>query len=80
MFVHAVYFWLKPELNQADGYHPNGKGVDVMVEGMYPLVDAALRYKISVLQQDQWQRQVNGMNGGDEPKIVFPTGDAPLPQ
>jgi acyl-CoA thioesterase-1 len=41
--------WGNPDLNLADGYHPNGKGVDVMVEGMYRLVDTGLRWKWEAL-------------------------------
>jgi acyl-CoA thioesterase-1 len=40
----------------ADGYRPNAQGVDIMVEGMYRLVDAGLRWKIWVLQQEQYLR------------------------
>jgi acyl-CoA thioesterase I len=35
-----------PKLTLADGYHPNSKGVEVMVEGMYRLIDAGLRWKM----------------------------------
>jgi acyl-CoA thioesterase-1 len=39
----------------ADGYTPNAQGVDIMVEGMYRLVDYGLRWKMQVLQQEQYQ-------------------------
>ncbi|MGI9481123.1 MAG: arylesterase [Hyphomicrobiales bacterium] len=32
----------RPELNQADGMHPNGKGVGVIVAGILPLVEEVL--------------------------------------
>jgi acyl-CoA thioesterase I len=34
------------KLTLADGVHPNSKGVDIIVEGTYRMVDAALRWKI----------------------------------
>lgn len=59
----------QPELNLADGYHPNGKGVDVMVEGSYRLVDAALRWKMEDIRyreeyQKQWLERANGVAPG----------------
>lgn len=41
----------KPEYTLADGYHPNAQGVDIMVEKVYPLVDAGLRWKWGVKYQ-----------------------------
>lgn len=46
-----------PELNLADGYHPNAQGVDVMVENMYRLVDAGLRWRWQVRQQKLEEEQ-----------------------
>ncbi len=46
----------KPELNLADGYNPNVQGVAVMVENIYRMVDAGLRWKWEMLQ---YQRQVD---------------------
>lgn len=37
-----------PTLVLADGYHPNASGVDVVVEGMYRLVDEGLRWRWQV--------------------------------
>lgn len=42
-----------PELNLADGYHPNARGVDVMVERIYPLVDTGVRNRWSELAYQQ---------------------------
>lgn len=47
----------KPELNLADGYHPNAQGVDVMVENIYRLVDAGLRWRWNIRQQEMEQEQ-----------------------
>jgi acyl-CoA thioesterase-1 len=33
----------KPSLNQADGIHPNGKGVDIIVERIMPSVEGLIR-------------------------------------
>lgn len=46
-----------PEYNLADGYHPSAKGVDVMVEGMYRMVDAALRWHIEAVRYQEYQKQ-----------------------
>jgi acyl-CoA thioesterase I len=43
------------KLTLADGLHPNSKGVDIIVEGTYRMVDAALRWKIESIN---YQRQV----------------------
>ena len=46
------------ELTLADGYHPNSKGVDVMVEGVYRMVNAGMRWKLEALRyQQEYQRQ-----------------------
>jgi len=34
---------LVPDLNQADGIHPNAKGVDVMVQGLAPALEPLIR-------------------------------------
>ncbi|MCE2927990.1 MAG: GDSL-type esterase/lipase family protein [Rickettsiales bacterium] len=33
------------ELTLADGFHPNGKGIDIMLDNSYLIVDAGLRWK-----------------------------------
>lgn len=43
----------RPEYTLADGLHPNAKGVDIMVEGMYRLVDTGLRWKWDMLQYQE---------------------------
>ena len=49
-----------PDLSLADGVHPNAKGVQFMMEQVYPLVDAAVRWKWEVQQYyRQWQMQQN---------------------
>jgi len=37
---------LDPELNQADGIHPNATGVGVIVERILPIVEAAIKDKL----------------------------------
>lgn len=51
----------RADLTLADGYHPNGKGVDVMVEGMYRMVDAAMRWKLEDLRYQQEYRKPEQM-------------------
>lgn len=51
----------KPEMTLADGYHPSAQGVDVMVEGVYRMVDAGLRWRWSVRQQEMEQEQMQQM-------------------
>lgn len=48
----------KPELTLADGYHPNARGVDIMVENIYRLVDAGLRWRWSIRQQEMEQEEM----------------------
>lgn len=48
----------KPEYNLADGYNPNTQGVDIMVENLYRLVDAGLRWRWEVRQQQLEQEQL----------------------
>lgn len=38
-------------LTVADGYHPNAKGVEFMVENIYRMVDAGLRWRLQVINQ-----------------------------
>jgi len=46
------------EMTLADGYHPSAKGVQYMMEQIYPLVDAAVRWKWETQRQNQqWQLQ-----------------------
>jgi acyl-CoA thioesterase-1 len=40
-----------PELTTADGNHPNADGVEVMVEGIYRMVDAGLRWRFEIINQ-----------------------------
>jgi acyl-CoA thioesterase I len=44
----------KPELNLADGYHPNAEGVNVIVDNITPYVDYLLRYRIHNAYRKQW--------------------------
>jgi acyl-CoA thioesterase I len=76
-----------PDLNLADGYHPNGRGVDVMVDRIYPLVDAGVRQRwneTSYQQEYQMQMQNHMQAAGGiaipsaNPRIVSPQY-APLP-
>lgn len=47
----------RPEYNLADGYHPNGKGLELMVENTYRLVDAGVRWQYEVMRhQDAYKR------------------------
>jgi acyl-CoA thioesterase I len=47
----------KSKYTVADGYRPTAQGVDIMVEGMYRLVDAGLRWRIDVLKyQDEYRK------------------------
>lgn len=41
----------------ADEIHPNAGGVDIMVEGMYRLVDYGLRWRLQVIQYQEQYRQ-----------------------
>lgn len=47
----------QPELNLADGFHPNAQGVTVMVENMYRMVDAGLRWRWEMMQYEQQYQQ-----------------------
>lgn len=64
-FLDSIYG--RPDMNLADGYHPNAKGVEVLVDYTYPLIDDAVRWKIQV---QEYQRKTGG---GDEPML------APMP-
>ncbi len=71
----------QPDLNLADGYHPNAKGVDVMVERIYPLVDTGVRarWESAITQQDyqgQMQNQMQ-MQGGVSMPSANPTVNSP---
>jgi len=49
----------RQEMNLADGFHPNARGVETMVEYIYPLVDAVVRWKAQTLQaQQQYEEQM----------------------
>lgn len=67
-----------PDLTLADGYYPNGKAMDFMVENTYLMVDAGLRWKWSVLK-DQ-----GGLQDESREKIALPppmpTNVEPVPQ
>lgn len=76
----------KADLNLADGFHPNAKGVDVMVDGIYPLVDGALRQKWSEVQSQDYQQQllntpVYGNDPGVQQQAPQPAvpGSTPVP-
>lgn len=47
----------KQEMTLADELHPSAKGVDVMVEGMYRMVDAAVRWKWEAKRYEQQFKQ-----------------------
>jgi len=47
----------QPKYTVADGYRPNAQGVDIMVEGMYRLVDAGVRWRIEVLKYQEEYRK-----------------------
>lgn len=62
-----------PELNLADGVHPNSKGVDVMVEGVYRLVDAGIRWKWEQRQyQQEYQQQIQEQLQQNSPMAPAP--------
>jgi len=42
-----------PDLTLADGYYPNSKAIDYMVEATYLMVDEGLRWKWKVLSEQQ---------------------------
>ena len=44
-------------LTLADGIHPNSAGVDVLVNGLVPLVDAGLRWRYEVYQSELEQQK-----------------------
>jgi acyl-CoA thioesterase-1 len=50
----------KYQLNLADGYHPNAKGVDVIVENIYRTVDAYMR---AILEQRMRLQPQDGEGG-----------------
>lgn len=61
----------KTEMTLADGYLPNARGVELMVRGVYPAVDAGLRWKMKVI----------AMRQGLQPEAAAPAPmfDAPPP-
>lgn len=46
-----------PSLTLADGIHPNSRGVEMMVEQIFPYVDAGLRWRYEVYLHDQQYSQ-----------------------
>lgn len=50
----------QPGMNLADGYHPNSKGMESIVNYTFPLVDAAVRWRLDVqkYQQEYHQQQM----------------------
>lgn len=51
-----------PRLTMADGKHPNTAGVEVMVNGILPLVDTGLRWRYEVYEQElQQSRKEQGI-------------------
>lgn len=42
-----------PELTMADGRHPNTAGVDIMVNGILPLVDTGLRWRYELYEHER---------------------------
>lgn len=52
-----------PEYTMADGMHPNSQGIDIMVEGLFPFVDAGLRWRYEVFLHDQEVQRQRMMGG-----------------
>jgi acyl-CoA thioesterase I len=65
-----------PQLTLADGFQPNAAGVRVMVEGMYPLVYSAVRWKWETLSSEQRYRT---QHPGVTQSIVPVDADNPVP-
>ncbi|MDE3038228.1 MAG: hypothetical protein KGJ21_07255 [Pseudomonadota bacterium] len=63
----------KPDLSLADGLHPNARGVEAMVNGAFPLIDAGLRWKLSMLRYRQQYRGNSQIN----PQDFMPKGEPP---
>jgi acyl-CoA thioesterase-1 len=65
-------------LNLADGVHPNGKGIDVMIDNSYLLVDGALRARWQhINDQRGYQPEVKEALPPPMPSLVVPHGNAP---
>ena len=62
----------RPDMNMADGYHPNAKGMEVMVDYTYPLVDSAVRWKQQVQQYQKDMRPENEPLTAPEPPPGMP--------
>lgn len=45
-------------LTVADGYHPNAKGVEFMVNNIYRMVDTGLRWRLQVINQIRAKQQM----------------------
>lgn len=63
----------QPDLSLADGIHPNARGMEAMVNGAYPLIDAGLRWKLAV---QRYQQQYHG-NVQANPQDFMPKGNPP---
>lgn len=42
-----------PDFSLADSYHPNGRGVDIIIENIYLLVDTGLRWRWQVISEQR---------------------------
>lgn len=76
------YIYNSPGLTLADGVHPNAKGMDLIVEETYRLVDSGLRARWEIRQQEEYQRQYrSSYPSGTAPAgtVVIPLEDAPTP-
>lgn len=51
-----------PDLTLADGIHPNTAGVEIMVNGIFPLVDTGLRWRYDVYMQELEQAKSHPAN------------------
>lgn len=65
----------RQELNLADGVHPNAKGTDAMVENVYRLVDAGLRWKWDMNQGAEYKKQLQDYEAG----VSNQPGEASVP-
>lgn len=45
------------EMTLGDGYHPNSRGIEFMVDRIYRMVDAGLRWRLQVINQWKAQQQ-----------------------
>jgi acyl-CoA thioesterase-1 len=69
------------DMSMADGYHPNNKGMEMMSEQIYPLLDGAVRWAWTAKEQHQeWMEQRNEEGAGIStvPGIPTPPQDAPV--